>query len=238
LARPVAPSSWGLPSPAAMLRGAVGRRLPRSLRQTTSTSGWRGLPTFVAAATALAATARGKKSDPTKQGHMITPSVGSPSLQRGRKLPLLPEEVRPYKRGEGYGSNVIRFNGTVIRRGQTGRRQAKQMVLRAMEIDKRLRRHPGESAAIPVPVERLERESSLRKVLGELKRRGCSVIFDDFDVSESHGSSWAWVHLQGDARSVQAGTLEITAAIALASPSASSIAASLPGAVAVDDASG
>ncbi|CAK8991630.1 unnamed protein product [Durusdinium trenchii] len=127
--------------------------------------------------------------------------------------PPLPEGIRPYTPGEGYGSNAIPFAGispkTSMRRNPSNRAKTIEMLKEAKEIADRKSQELAErrsrlpSQRLPVP-EHLFSQLEEKGWLEMLESNGLQV--ERLEMGDSR-----WVHLQisGEEEKVRAGVLRL-----------------------------
>ncbi|CAE7744215.1 CKMT2 [Symbiodinium sp. CCMP2456] len=132
--------------------------------------------------------------------------------------PPMPEGIRAYTPGEGYGSNAIPFAGvspkTSKRRNEGNRMKAIEMLERAKEVSDRkkeelaTRRSRAPSQTVPVP----------RDVFAELQEKGwlealgASGLYVDVEEpgAEPHHARWIQLSISGDEEEqVRAGVLRL-----------------------------
>lgn len=139
------------------------------------------------------------------------------ALTRGELAKVVPHKLSPYKPGEGYGSNVIPFSGTVLTRGELGRMQADEYAEKAKQVGEEiLRRSAFDSECrIPLPTEALELGGAARSALDELRAEGFAVSVGDsaVDFDTVYGQDWTFVSLRGSCQRVNAGALRLVAAL-------------------------
>lgn len=140
---------------------------------------------------------------------------------RARPQPKIPNGVKPYAPGEGYGSNVIPFSGyapkSLKRRSSTAAQQeALALMKRAqhagrMQRIEAMRRRDAVVQTVPVPVDQLQHLEE-GGWLDAARAEGCNVRLDS--VVEAHGISWRRIRLSGSTDSVHAATLSLMAGLA------------------------